>query len=64
MNRHWPARQIIPLDWSPQQALAVYEMLELLGEMLFELYGADIQAWMRDNQCSEFDPGPPSDPPF
>lgn len=39
-------------------------MLECLGEQLFDLYGSDIQAWMRENQCRAYDPGPPSDPRF
>jgi hypothetical protein len=36
----------LPSHWSPKQALAVFECLELLREQLWLAYGPDIQrAW-------------------
>ena len=36
----------LPSHWSPEQALAVFECLELLREQLWLAYGPDIQrAW-------------------
>ncbi len=39
----------IPLDWSPQQALAAYAWLEELRTRIWLLYGSDIQQWLRSD---------------
>jgi len=55
----------LPLDWSAQQALAAYAWLAHLRERLWLLYGADIEALVRDDIAPT---GPPTggndDPPF
>jgi hypothetical protein len=38
----------LPAHWSPQQALAVFECIELMRNQLWQFYGPDIQrAWRR-----------------
>jgi len=55
---------IVPDDWSPDQALAIFELLDLLRDLVCDRYGALIQDAMRSQYQTDFDPGPPSDPPF
>lgn len=44
----------LPSHWSPQQALAVFESLDLLRKQLWLAYGDDIQrAWRAEHR-----PGP------
>ena len=40
----------LPDHWTPEQALAVFEMLDLMRDRLWLLYAADIQHAMRDDQ--------------
>jgi hypothetical protein len=40
----------LPLDWSPDQALAVLEILDALRERLWLLYGIEIQHALRLEQ--------------
>ncbi|MCA3136195.1 MAG: hypothetical protein ING70_14760 [Rhodocyclaceae bacterium] len=40
----------LPRHWSPEQALAAYELTELLREQLWLLYGPDIQKALRRQQ--------------
>jgi hypothetical protein len=40
----------LPLDWSPEQALAVFEILGALREHLWIYYGMDIQHALRLQQ--------------
>ena len=55
----------IPLDWSPQQALAAYEWLEQLREHIWLLYGSDIQQFLRNDRFPTGQPhGANNDPPF
>jgi hypothetical protein len=55
----------IPLDWSPQQALAAYEWLEQLRTRIWLLYGADIQQFLRNDLVSTSQlPNHTDDPPF
>ena len=51
----------LPSHWSPKQALAVFECLELMREQLWLAYGPDIQrAWrgqlLPDRAPPDFDP--------
>lgn len=39
----------IPLDWSPEQALATYEWLEELRTRIWLLYGLDIEQFLRND---------------
>jgi hypothetical protein len=56
--------QIIPDDWSPDQALAVFELLDLLRDLVCDRYGTLIQDCMRSQYQTDIDPGTPTDPPF
>ena len=54
----------LPSHWSPRQALAVFECLELIGDQLWLAYGLDIQRAWRDQLVIErspldFDPDMP-----
>lgn len=55
---------IVPTDWSPQQALAVFELLHALREQLLNLHGSAIQQAWRDQLAphpkpADFDPHDP-----
>lgn len=47
---------VVPQDWTPEQALAVFELLGDLREVICSGYLADIQQAMRDERQQ---PGPP-----
>lgn len=54
----------LPSHWSPKQALAVFECLELIREQLWLAYGPDIQRAWRDQLVTQrslrdFDPDLP-----
>lgn len=56
--------RLIPMHWTPEQALAVFECLQLLRQALWEAYGPEVQqAWreqlMPDGPPPEFDPDEP-----
>ena len=58
-----PAR-IVPLHWTPEQALAVFECLQAVREALWLAYGPQVQqAWRDqlgpDGPMPEFDPDAP-----
>jgi hypothetical protein len=58
---------IIPLDWSPEQALATFELLNDLTERIWTRYAPDIQTLMRQQQRSDHnasDDSDPDQPPF
>ena len=40
----------LPQYWTPEQALAAFEMIDLLRDRLWRLYGVDIQKAMRNDQ--------------
>ena len=46
----------IPLDWSPEQALAAYEWLEELRTSIWLLYGSDIQQSLRNHTVRSVQP--------
>jgi hypothetical protein len=61
----------IPLDWSPEQALAVNELLEELGTQLEELrtriwllYGSQMQEFLRADRARTIRPVGDSDDAF
>ena len=66
-RRHTPAASAIfalPSHWSPKQALAVFEYLEMLQDQLWLAYGPDIQrAWrsqlVPERTPPDFDPDSP-----
>jgi hypothetical protein len=45
----------LPEHWTPAEALAVFEMIDLLREQLWTCYGPDIQEAFRD-QIIDHDP--------
>ena len=59
---------IIPDDWSPEQALAVFELLDDLRHIIWECYQFQIQELLQEqrytNIASESDSVEESDPPF
>ena len=55
---------IVPLHWTPEQALAVFECLHALRAALWTVYGPQVQqAWrdqlVPDGPPPEFDPDEP-----
>lgn len=55
----------IALDWSPAQALAAYEWLEVVRERIWLLYGEDIVRFLRDHATPTGMPsGSDNDPLF
>lgn len=55
----------IALDWSPAQALAAYEWLEVVRNRIWLLYGEDIAQFLRDNTTPPTRPRTgDNDPPF
>ena len=55
---------VVPLHWTPEQALAVFECLQAMRQALWVTYGPQVQqAWreqlMPDGQAPEFDPDEP-----
>ena len=52
-----------PTHWSPEQALAVFECLQVMPETLWQLYGHQVQqAWrdqLRAGPMPDFDPDEP-----
>jgi len=58
------AEALIPQHWTPEQALAVFECLQLLRQALWDAYGPQVQqAWrdqlVPDGPPPEFDPDEP-----
>ena len=56
--------RIVPLPWTPEQALAVFECLQAVREALWLAYGPQVQqAWrdqlVPDGPMPEFDPDAP-----
>lgn len=46
----WPTAVTIPTLWTPEQALAVFELLDALRDQVWSLHGRQIQALLRDEQ--------------
>lgn len=58
------ATSIVPLHWTPEQALAVFECLHALRQTLWTVYGRQVQQAWRDQLVAhgpppEFDPDEP-----
>ena len=49
----------LPEHWTPAQALAVFELIELLRDQLWTAYGPQIQRALRDEQQGHQSPQPP-----
>jgi hypothetical protein len=43
---------VLSLHWTPQQVLAVFEILDKLCDQLWDLPGPQIQQAMREDQCA------------
>jgi hypothetical protein len=59
---------IIQDDWSPEQALAVVELLDDLREAIWQRYQLQLFELLREQHCtdtpSDSSSGPETDPPF
>jgi hypothetical protein len=59
---------IIPDDWSPEQALAIVELLDDLRHVIWERYQLQLHELLREQHCSDLAENPKSieedDPPF
>jgi hypothetical protein len=42
----------VPTDWSPEQAIAVFEILDELRDRVWSRYGQQIQYILREQQCT------------
>ncbi len=47
-----PVTVEIPITWTPEQALAVFELLNDLSEKIWELYNVQLQDLLREQQQS------------
>jgi hypothetical protein len=57
----------VPAYWTPEQALAVVDLLDDLRELIWDHYGPQLLDEIRDNQQprpSDQSGSPPDDPPF
>ncbi|HEY0309431.1 MAG TPA: hypothetical protein VGB94_14810 [Acidobacteriaceae bacterium] len=54
LNRGLPL--LISAEWTPEQAWAVFELLDDLRDAIWNHYGPDIQDIARGQQTSEKDP--------
>jgi hypothetical protein len=57
----------IPAYWTPEQALAVVELLDELREMIWSHYDMQLLDLIHDDQklcCSDQSGSPPDDPQF
>jgi len=56
---------VVPLHWTPAQALAVFECLQAMRQALWAVYGSQVQQAWRDQLVPD---GPPpefdADEPF
>jgi len=54
---------LIPDDWTPEQAQAVFEVLDDLRERIWEHYALPLQElYQRQRMPDEANPPPPGDP--
>lgn len=57
----------IPTYWTPEQAFAVFELIEDLRDAIWRCYALQLQEEYRDHLCqhaAEQDPVDPEVPPF
>lgn len=71
MSRRRHRTALLPGHWSPQQALAAFELIEWLRDQLWRQYRGGIQRALREDRGTDTDTGPahrliPDDnePPF
>jgi len=70
MTAHRVRPLTLPEHWTPAEALAVFEMIDLLREQIWSCYGRDIQHALReqidepDQRQDQRNPTSDSDPPF
>lgn len=50
MSRRPPP--IVPTHWTPQQALAVFDILDALRDQVWDSYGPQIQQAIREDRCT------------
>jgi hypothetical protein len=50
MTRPDRPRIVLPEDWSPEQALAAFELIDLIRDQLWNDYGPAIQNALRSQQ--------------
>lgn len=55
---------VVPEDWTPEQALAVFELLDDLREVICARYLPEIQRLLRDERQPHEPPSCKRDPPF
>jgi hypothetical protein len=48
----WASTVVIPTTWTPEQALAVFELLDDLRDRLWDLHGSQIQDLLQQEQGS------------
>lgn len=64
----WGTTFIIPDDWSPEQALAVFELLDDLRHIIGERYQLQMLEYLKEQRGTDYDPASDSidenDPPF
>ncbi len=55
----------IPDDWTPEQAMAVVDLLDTLREQIWAIYDIHLlDAYREDRQPVPIPTTPPDDPPF
>ncbi len=57
----------IPTCWTPEQAFAVFELIDELRDAIWRCYALQLQEQYRDqlqHQDAEYDPIDPDEPPF
>jgi hypothetical protein len=57
----------IPTYWTPEQAFAVFEIVDDLRDAIWRCYALQLQEEYRDqlqNRADDHDPIDPDDPPF
>ena len=69
MSRRRQRTPLLPEHWSPPQALAAFELIEMLRDQLWRQYRYSIQRALRADRKTNTDPGQapiPNDnePPF
>ena len=58
----WATHVLIPTQWTPEQALAAFELLTDLRDAIASLYAQQIQDLLRETQtCSTADLAPGDD---
>lgn len=51
-SRDCPAQSSVPAHWSPEQATAVFEFVDVLREEIWSRYGLQIQQVLRNDRVT------------